>query len=276
MSSTKQSLFHRRIALPQDHGSWVFILSPLLIGLFVGGRFTLASIYLVCAAMSAFLIRQPATIMIKAFAGRRSRTELPAALFWIFIYGLIILITIFFLVQAGFSYIFYLAIPGFSVFAWHLYLVSKRAERRQPGVEIVATGVLCLSAPTAFWIELGRYDSLGWALWVMTWLQSAASIVYVYLRLEQSKIEKIPDCSAKLMLGRRALLYTTFNLLVSFWLSILGGLPRFIFAPYLLQWLETLWGTMHPAIGVKPTAIGVRQLIVSILFTIVFIVLWKV
>jgi hypothetical protein len=29
--------------LPQDHGSWVFILGPLLIGIFAGGRFNLAA-----------------------------------------------------------------------------------------------------------------------------------------------------------------------------------------------------------------------------------------
>jgi hypothetical protein len=31
-----QPIFVRHIALPQDHGSWVFLLSPLLIGLFAG------------------------------------------------------------------------------------------------------------------------------------------------------------------------------------------------------------------------------------------------
>ncbi len=46
-------LFRKQIFLPQDHGSWVFILSPLLIGLFAGKHFTYASFNLVVAALAA-------------------------------------------------------------------------------------------------------------------------------------------------------------------------------------------------------------------------------
>ena len=65
----KPSYLRKQIYLPQDHGSWVFIFSPLLIGLFAGGRFTLASVSLVIAAIAAFLARQPITIAVKAYAG---------------------------------------------------------------------------------------------------------------------------------------------------------------------------------------------------------------
>ena len=44
--------------------------------------------------------------------------------------------------------------------------------------------------------------------------------------------------------------------------------------PYALQWGETIWGTIKPAVGMRPTAIGLRQLIVSSLFTVLFILTW--
>ena len=169
----------------------------------------------------------------------------------------------------------YLAIPGIPVFARHLYLVSKRAERRQAGVEILATGVLSLAAPAAYWIGQGGYDPLGWALWLLTWLQSAASIVYAYLRLEQREQVEVPGRSAQWAMGKRALQYTSFNLMLSIALGWSAWLPGWIFVPFLLQWLETLWGITHPATGWKPTAIGIRQLIVSTLFTILFILCWR-
>ena len=81
-----RTLFRRTIALPTDHGSWVFLLSPLLIGLFAGGRWTPAIVPLVVAALATFLLRQPVTIAVKAYSGRRSRRDLPAAVFWILIY----------------------------------------------------------------------------------------------------------------------------------------------------------------------------------------------
>ena len=81
--------FVRHIALPQDHGSWVFLFSPLLIGLFAAQSFTIASLILVIAALAAFLLRQPASIMVKAYSGRRSSRDLPIARFWIVVYSLI-------------------------------------------------------------------------------------------------------------------------------------------------------------------------------------------
>ena len=271
----QSAYLRKQIYLPQDHGSWVFIFSPLLIGLFAGGSFTVASLSLVVAAVAAFLVRQPITIAVKAYSGRRPKGDLPAARFWTIVYGAVALIALLVLVRAGFGYLLYLPIPGVPVFAWHLWLVSKREERRQVSVEIIATGVLSLAAPAAYWVGLGRYDPAGWWLWILVWLQTAASIVHAYLRLEQRDLAEVPARGDLWQMGRRAFAYTTFNLVLTLSLAILSLLPRFLFIPYLVQWSETLWGMVNPAIKWKPTRIGIRQLIVSTIWTILFIVTWR-
>jgi hypothetical protein len=269
------SYFRKQIYLPQDHGSWVFIFSPLLIGLFAGRTFGVTSLYLVIAAIAAFLIRQPVTILVKVYSRRRSVTDLPAARFWIGVYGGIILLALIGLLSAGAGYVLLLAIPGLPVFAWHLWLVSKREERRQVNVEIIATGVLALAAPAAYWVGIDHYDPLGWWLWLLTWLQSAASIVYAYLRLEQREWKEVPPRGELWRAGLRAFGYTTFNLLLILGLGLFAILPRFLFLPYLVQWSETIWGIFHPAVKWKPVRIGTRQLIVSVLWTILFIITWR-
>lgn len=277
----KRSFFNRQIALPQDHGSWVFILSPLLIGLFAGRTFHYGSLSLVIAAMAAFLLRQPMAVIVKAYSGRRPRSDLPAARFWVVLYGVIALLALAELFYLKNGYIAYLAVPGIPVFAWHLWLVSRRAERRQAGVEIIATGVLSLAAPAAFWVGRGGYDPAGWWLWALAWAQTAASIVYAYLRLEQRETfpragqASGPTRSEKWRMGRRAFLYTSFNLAFTLILGWAGFLPQWIFVPFLLQWAETVWGIARPAAGWKPVRIGVRQLIVSILWTVLFIITWR-
>lgn len=268
-------LFRKHIAVPQDHGSWVFILSPLLIGIFAGETFTFASFSLAVAAMAAFMLRQPATIIIKIYSGRRTREELPVARFWFAVYSVIALIALVGLTLNGFTYILYLAVPGIPVFAWHLWLVSKREERRQVNVEIIATGVLSLAAPAAYWVGIGRYDPSGWWLWILVWFQTAASIVYAYLRLWQREQAEVGARSEQWRAGWRAALYTSFNLASVLILSLLAVLPRLLFLHYLLQWLETIWGITHPAVEWKPTRIGIRQLIVSALWTILIILTWK-
>ena len=271
---SKQNLFLRHVALPSDHGSWVFLLSPLLIGLFAGNSWSLAAVFLVIASLAAFLIRQPVTIAVKVYSGRRGRRDLYASWFWVGVYGLIGLLGIIGLVWQGFAYLFILALPGIPVFAWHLYLVSKRAERRQIGVEIVGSGVLSMAAPAGYWIGVGTLDPIGWLLLALTWLQSAASIVYAYLRLEQRELDPVPEIRIRLKMGRRSLLYTTFNLVFVILLSAFNVVSSLLFIPYALQWVEAIWGTFNPAVGLRPTAIGIRQLIVSSLFTILFIFTW--
>lgn len=273
--SFTQKYLRRHYALPGEHGSWVFILSPLLIGLCASGAWSIASAYLVIAAIAAFLLRQPLTIAVKVYSRRRPRQDLSPAWFWMCVYGLIGLLAVGGLISRGFTYLVILAIPGIPVFIWHLYLVSKRAERRQAGVEVVASGVLALTAPAAYWVGVGKPDPIGWWLFGLVWLQSAASIVYAYLRLEQRELKAWPDLHTRFQMARRALAYTSFNLIAVGSLSLTGVLPPLLPLPYLLQWGEAVWGSFRPAVGVKPTRIGVRQLIVSSLFTLLFILAWR-
>lgn len=275
MAAMPNKLFRKHIAIPQDHGSWVFILSPLLIGIFAGKTFNYATFNLILAAMSAFMLRQPMTALIKVLARRRPKEELPIARFWIILYSGIALLSVIALILEGFEDILYLAVPGALVFGWHLWLVSKRKERKQAGVEIIATGILSLAAPAAYWIGVGHYNPTGWWLWILVWIQSAASIVYAYLRLEQRVLDSVPTRREQWKMGFRAALYTTFNLASTLTLGLVAALPTLLFLPYLLQWTETMWGIFHPAVGWKPTRIGIRQLIVSTLWTILFILVWR-
>ena len=225
--------------------------------------------------MSAFMLRQPAATLIKIYSRRRSRDDLPAARFWFVLYAAIALMAVFELILSGFAYLLYLAVPGGLVFAWHLWLVSKREERRQVNVEIIATGVLSLAAPAAFWVGDGSYDPRGWWLWGLVWFQTAASIVYAYLRLWQREQDEVQAGSGRWRMGWRAASYTSFNLVSVLILGLLAVLPGFLFVPYLVQWLETMWGITHPATRWKPARIGIRQLIVSTIWTILFIAFWR-
>jgi hypothetical protein len=248
----------------------------LIVGIFAGKNISLATFYLIVAAMSAFMLRQPMSMAVKAYAGRRSKDDLPAARFWVLVYAALASLALIGLITKGFNYLIYLAIPGAIVFVWHMRLVSQRTERKQPGIEIVATGVLSLAAPAAYWVGIGHYDHLGWWLWLLTWLQSAASIVHAYMRLEQREWNSIPNRYERFRTGTRAFAYTSVNLFLTAALGIGAGLlPKWIFIPYLIQWLETLWGIDRPAIGWKPTHIGIRQLTVSIFWTIAFIIVWQ-
>ncbi len=106
-------------------------------------------------------------------------------------------------------------------------------------------------------------------------MQSAASIVYATMRLEQRDVSPSSSLGGLRHLARRSLLFSSFNLAIVGALSVLRVTPPLLPIPYLLQWSETIWGILRPAAGLRPTAIGVRQLVVSTLFTLLFIVTWR-
>jgi hypothetical protein len=53
-----------------------------------------------------------------------------------------------------------------------------------------------------------------------------------------------------------------------------GVVSNWLWVPYLWQASEVLRGVWLPALGVKPVAIGIRQLLVKIVFVVLFIILW--
>lgn len=271
----QKQFFKKHIALTQEHGSWVFLFMPLIVGLFAGGKWTAASGFLVLTALAAFLFKQPLTIAVKIMSGRRGRQDLPAAYFWMAVYGGITLLGFWGMWEQGVAWLAVLALPGLPVLGWYLFLVTRRAERRQIGVEIVASGALALGAPAAYWIGLGKMDPLGWWLWLLIWFQSAASIVYAALRLTQRDWAAKPSWGQRLLAARRALGYTGFNLGLAVVLGGLGTVPGGIGWAFAVQFAETVWGSVNPARGVRPARIGTRQLVVSILFTLLFIGFWK-
>jgi len=269
------TVFRKHVALPGDHGSWVFLFSPLLIGLWAGGRLTTVSWYLVAASLCGFLSRQPITILVKVASGRRGRQDLAPAVFWTGVYAAIGLLHVAGLVMRGFGYVLYLAVLGVPVFAWYLVLVSRKSERRRIGVELCATAVLGLNATAGYWIGIGRYDSTGWLLWALVWIQTAVSIVYTYLRLEQRSWPDVTDAGTKLRAARTPLAFATLNLVLVVTLAARGIVPGGLFVAFVPQWLETIAGTLRPAVRLKPVAIGMRQLFVSIAFTALFMLVWR-
>lgn len=263
----------RHIAVPAEHGAWVFLFSPLIIGLATGGVKP-ASLLLVAAVLLAFMVRQPLIIAVKSYSGRRSKSELPGVFFWLLAYGIPALLFTTALVVLGHGQILWLVLPAAPVFAWHLWLVSRRAERRQMWVEIAASGVLALSAPAAYWVGRGAVDPTGWWLWGLSWLQAAGTIIYAYLRLEQRPLPAMPGAAEGLRMARGALIYNFAALAAVILLAVMAVIPAWVPLAFAVQPLEVIWGTLHPAVGVKPKFIGIRQLVISAIFTFIFILAW--
>jgi len=263
-----------RVALPQEHGAWVMFLGPLLIGLVAGGRLTVASSYLVVAAAAGFLWRQPVTMLAKVHGGRRPATEGPAAWRWMILYGSIAVLHVIGLVLRGHASLLYLALPAVPVLLWHLALVSRRAERGHVVLDVLAAGVLALSAPAGMWIGRGGADPRGWILWLLVWAGSSSAILTTVLQLEQKRWPAVPGRAARLRAGRAALACAGGGALASLGLGLIGVISPWVSVPFLLLLAEALRCTLRPALGIRPRRIGMRQLLVSSVFTVLLAWAW--
>lgn len=75
--------------LPQEHGGWFLFLTPLAVGLAVGGAWNGRAAAFVVAALATFLIRQPLDLALRSLAGKRPRADLPAVATWLGIYAVL-------------------------------------------------------------------------------------------------------------------------------------------------------------------------------------------
>jgi hypothetical protein len=266
------TLLRKHYIVPSEHGAWIWWIGPLLIGWAAAGVWSADVLLLAVAALAGFLLRQPATILAKIRAGRRDRREFGPAALWSALYLAVLGLATAALVARGHGVILLLAAPGVAVFAWHLWLIGRREERGQMGVEIVGAGVLALAAPAAYWVADGMSRSLPWLLWLLCWLQSAASIVLVYFRLAHRRLEALPSLDERLRDGRRALAYNGFNAVLASALALAGALPPLVASAFLLMLLDTIGAVARPPLGHPPSRIGVRQLAASILFVALCVV----
>jgi hypothetical protein len=260
------SLFRRHYLLPAEHGSWIWWIGPFLIGSAAAGNRSVDLLVLALAALAAFLLRQPASILVKVRAGRRPRQDLRPAAIWAAIDLAALLAVTAALLALGHGRILVLAVPGALVFAWHLALIARREERGQMGIELAGAGVLALTAPAAYWVAGGGELLLPWLLWSLCWLQAAASIVLVYHRLGGRRQARAATGPRRLRQAWRPLAYHIFNVALAalFWLS--RAIPGVMALAFGLMLLDAVDGILRPPLGLPPSRIGVRQLLASALF----------
>ena len=271
-----QSRWVKRIyALPAEHGAWALWLGPFAVGVGVGGWNGLPTLLLLLTQLFAFLARQPLVILVKALSGRRSRDDAAPALLWLAIYAALAAIFGLALLAMGYAQLLWAAIPIAPMLIWQVWLIRERAER-QMTIELAGSGMLALAAPTAYYVATGALDTTTLLLWALCWLQSAAAIVYVYLRLAQRRLSVAPPMPERWRMGRRAVLYAAVNLVGSCALAAARIVPLLTPVAFAAMLAQAIGGTREPCVGARPQRIGFAQVAATAIFAALLIVAYRV
>ena len=243
-------------------------MGPFAIGVAAACRLQADVLWLLLATLSGFLLRQPVTILVKVLGRRRPHIELRPALAWSVVYSTVGFFSALGLAATGHAALLLLTLPGILLFVWQMGLVRKREDRGRIGTGVLGAGLLALAAPAAYLVSGGQSNILPWILWAVCWLQSAASILLVYSRLEQRRWTSPPSLSARFLSASGAWICHVFNGVTAVTLAALSWIPWLSAAGFLLMLFDLADGTFRPAVGARPTHIGLRQLLASTLFAL--------
>jgi len=251
----------KSIALPPEHGSWGFLLEPILLGLLVAP--SLAGVMMALAVLGAFLMRHPLKIAFtdwrrgKRYARTKTAEQFIAGYGLLALVGLVGAITL-----AGIDILFpALLVVPLAVLQLFGYVCNegRNVLPELAGASAIAISVSCMT--------LASGESLRTALflWVVLLARNIPSILYIRARLRLDKgtpVEAIPTYLSNLgaVLGVMVLTlagYTSILSLVA--LLILAARAAYGLSPYrrnirvqIIGVLEMFYGLR----GVLLTAIG--------------------
>ena len=184
----KGAIFRKSLVVPAEHGSWFWLLVPFVVGATIGGRISAAVLLVLVGGFAGFLMRQPATAWLNIRRGRGRRRDEPLAAGWTISFGLLALLSLAGLLAMGHTALLWLLAPPASMLAVYLALARvQRARVRNLWLEVGGAAGLALMAPAAYGAASGRLDQTAWALWGLMAVQNVLSVLYVRLRLADTR-----------------------------------------------------------------------------------------
>ena len=188
---SRRTIFRKKLVMPTEHGAWAWLIIPFLVGAVVAGKSgpfdqnaALSLLLTFVSGLSAFLLRQPASVWLRARQGKGRRADERLAAGWSLALAALAGLCLLGLLALARIVLLWLLAPFTALLGLYLVAALKgRAERRALWTELVGAAGLALMAPAAFIAATGRLDRVSWALWVIMGTQNILSVFYVRLRL---------------------------------------------------------------------------------------------
>jgi hypothetical protein len=194
-----------RPPIPHEHGAWIILCAPLILGFAAAPRFSpLPSLLLLLTVTGLFLSR-PLVGMLLRQRGR------PESAFWLGVYLLASATGALSLLLAYRSYaLIWLGLPMGLLFLIHLGLQLKPSRRRLDRSlwgEILAVGALTLTAPAGVVAGGGALNADTWRLWALCALYFSSGIFYVKMLLAALAVKGSFGKQERRRIGREQRVY---------------------------------------------------------------------
>lgn len=260
--------------VPGDHGAYVMLLVPLLIGTIAGAMQRninfqfLPVILLILTMVAGFFVYEPLDKLTKANINPVVRQQ---AKLWLAIYAAIGVITglMLLLIWQKWALLLFGCAELLPMVA---YLISKKwRKQRSLPVRLAGIAGLVLSEPAAYYIVTNRIDGLAIGLWVANVLYFGSQLFYVRAWFEAKKQLKqgLPPVPAWLLRATFIFLALGFLILIGFVVTqILPWQVLLAFAPLAVK---LAMGLRKPPINIPLIRIGLFELVQSLIFALLLL-----
>ncbi len=229
----RPSRFRKQLILPAEHGSWAWLLVPFLVGTAVAQLFTLPVWLVLLGGLAAFLLRQPATVWLRARQGRGRRSDEPIALRLILLLGGIVLLCAVGLLLLGQFALLWLVLPFALLLAAYLQAARSRQSTRTLQMELIGAAGLALMAPAAMLATIGTSYPTVWLIWGLMAAQNVLGVFYVRQRIADTHERPFK---------RQPLLWShVVGLVLVLGTAVAGFIPWLAVVPFVGFLLRAIW-----------------------------------
>jgi hypothetical protein len=279
VKQTPAAKFNFTPLVPDDHGAYVMLLFPLVVGIVVGIAKNspanhipiLAFVFLSLLLLAAFFAHAPLEVVFKPNVNDRARHRAQT---WLVIYGIILAVCGISLLLAWQLWgILWLALPALVPLVVDL-ISRKSRKQRSLGVRLTGIGGLVLSAPAGYYVATGKLDTLALGLWAVNLIYYGSSLFYVRVWFEARRLEKVRKPGQTLVpdwLLKITLIYHSLGLLLFVGLALWGILPWTALLAFAPLGFKLGMALRRPPINIPIKQVGLFELSQSLVFTFLLI-----
>lgn len=261
------------VPVSKEYGAWASLATTFFAGAGVAGQINLEALILFVGALSFFLARTPLLGVLRSINSRDSQASVTehwrtsrhmlwmAAWFTIYsLFGIGSFALLLFKYNRTGLYIFILL--SSLVFLYNIYNTFNKGTRARQSSISGVLGVSLLSSFT-YYVATGYLDKTVATLWLLVFLYLAGGVFYVETRLGVFK-------------WRACLVFHIVTTLVVSTLAITRAIPMLALVAYYPAFIKSSVGALSPKKEAIPKKLGRAEILYSLIFIVIIILVYRV